>query len=110
MYDAVLVRGSETCAQLLSNFEGFVRWQPADAAHQRSEIFAIHKFHGQKRKFGALAGVSDFTDLPKIKDPADVGMRNLPRKSYFAREPLQRLIGLRQRARQKFQRHGLAEF
>src|SRR5579863_8121728 len=35
MYDSVLVCGSETSAQLLSNFEGFVRWQPADAAHQR---------------------------------------------------------------------------
>ena len=110
MNDAGFVRSSEACAQLLCDLQRFVRWQPPDSAHQRRQIFAIHKLHGQERVFASLATVSDITDLSNIKDAADVRMRDLPRQTYFTRETLQRLFCLRQRPWQKFQRHRLAEF
>ncbi len=97
MNNAVLVRGREACAHLSRDFEGFVRRQPADAAHQRSEIFAVHKLHGQERVCVGLASVASLADFADIEHAADVRMRNLSRQTYFTREPRARLFCLCQR-------------
>lgn len=67
MKDAVLMGGRNTLAHLPRDFDGFVRWQPANAAHQRSESFAAHKFHGLERVCNCFADVPSSLTLPMSK-------------------------------------------
>ena len=45
MNDALLVRGRDARAYVATNSQRFFRREPADAAKQRREIFAIDEFH-----------------------------------------------------------------
>ena len=47
MEDALLVRGSETAADLLRDVEGLVSGETADAPEERGEVLAVHELHRQ---------------------------------------------------------------
>ena len=100
MEDALGVRGGEAGAQLARDFDSFVRWQSADAAQQRAEIFAVDVFHRQIR----LA-----FDLAEIVHAADIGMRDLARDADFIVEAAEGGWIARGHFGQEFERHLLAE-
>ena len=85
MQHALVVRGGQTRAELARDLQRLIGGQPADAAQQRAEIFAIDVFHGKKR----LA--VDFAD---VVDAADIGMRDLARDAHFVVEARQQHPGL----------------
>ena len=101
MQHSLVVRGGEAGAQLARDFQGLVRGQTADAAHQRPEVFAIHVFHGQE-----LHAV-EFAD---VVNPADVGMGDLARDANLVAEALERARVPGGSLRKKLQRDRLAEF
>ena len=74
------VRGGQARAQLARDFDGFVGRQAADAAQQRSQVFAIHVLHRQVR----LA-----VDFAEIVNAADIGVRDLARDADFVVEARQ---------------------
>ena len=48
MKDATLVRRMQSCTQLASELDGFILWQPADAAQQAGKVFAVEILHREK--------------------------------------------------------------
>ena len=74
MEDALGMRGSESRAEAACDLGGFIDGKAANAAKQRSEVFAIHVLHGDER----LA-----FELAKIVHAADIGMRYLARDANF---------------------------
>jgi len=92
--------GGEAGANLPGHFEGLIRRQPPDAAKQRGQVFAVDILHGEEREAIRLADV---------EDAADVAVGDLPGYADFAVKAGQANTVLRDRFREEFQRHGLAE-
>ena len=78
----------------------FIGGQPADAAQQASQIFAIHVFHRKEH----LA-----VDFAEIVNAADVGMRNLARDADFVAEARQSGFIAGHACGQKFERDRLLQ-
>ena len=79
--DAAFVRCGQSGTDLPGDLRGFVRREAADAANNRSQILAVHVFHGQEK------GAVGFAD---IKDAANVRMRNLPGVAHLSVKLLER--------------------
>ena len=97
MQDALVVRRRQPGADLARDFERLVGGQAADAAQQRSQIFAVDVLHGEER----LA-----VDLADVVDAADIRMRDLARDADFVAETLDRRFVLGGFFGQKLQRDG----
>ena len=97
---ALSVRRSESGTELSRNVERLVGRKTANAAEQRSKVFAIDILHGEE----CLT-----IDVADIVDAAYIGMRDATRDPYFIAKAFEqtfiagRLIG------QKLQRNGLSE-
>jgi hypothetical protein len=65
--DAALMRGGEAARNLRRNSCSATRYERADTAQHRGEIFAINKFHNNRRSFAFWRNV---------KDSGNVRMRN----------------------------------
>ncbi len=100
MDDAAVVGGGEAGAELAGGFERLVAGEAADAGEQRSQVFAIHVFHGNE------GHAFHFAD---IEHAADVGVGNQAGDAYFAVEALKEAGVVRGFLGQELEGDGLGE-
>ena len=100
MENALGVGRGQSRAEMACNVERFVGREPADAPQQRSQIFAVDVFHGEK----CLA-----LDLAHVIHSANVGMRNSPCHAHFVAKAFEQCLIASGIVRQKLHRHRLAE-
>ena len=90
MNDAFLMRGRNTCADVATNSQRFFRREPADAAKQRREIFAIDEFHRDEEIAVRFADVVQAADV-RMRDLSSDAHLFVQKRGVFAmRDKLQR--------------------
>jgi len=101
MQNAAAMGGGEAGAELLGDLDGFVAGEASDAAQQGSEIFAVHKFHGEEKASVAL---------PDVIHAADVGVGHLAGHADFGVELIAPALVFPMLGGKKFEGDSLPEF
>ena len=100
MENSTIVRRRQTRANLARDFYCLVRRQATDASQQRSQLFALDKFHREEKLT---------VDLANVVNPTDVRMRHLAGDTHFAIEALHGCGILREIPGKKFKSDRLAQ-
>jgi hypothetical protein len=79
MKNSLDVGGGQSSAELAGNVESLVFGQAADAPKERSQVFSVDIFHGEK---------SVTLNFAYVVNAANVGMRNPPCDPHFILEAL----------------------
>src|SRR5262245_16077152 len=85
MQHTELVGCAESCTNLPGQLQCFIRRQMTNTPQQRRKVLAVDVFHGEKMNHTRSAG--NFFD---VVHPANIGVRNLPRRSHLAVKLAQR--------------------
>ena len=92
--------GGQPRAELPCDLRGLVLGHAADTAQKRPEVLSVDVLHRQE-----MVAI----DLAQIVHPADVGVRDLPRRSHLVEEALQALLVTRERLGEELESHRQSE-